>query len=384
MKVTFETNEVLPRLIGVASVINAKNAIPILSDVCVSVKNDSIILTASDGENWVTERADILSSDSETVFCTNAKDLISCLSTLSDENVTITLDEDRKQMTIDYVSGKMSLPYESSDDFPYPNINVDGASSVIVDSNIVKNSIKLAKSSTENSTIRPIMGGVHFKFREGKMTINGACHKRVVKIVEDAVLDNESEYTGFTLPQKASSVILSVLESVDGDVKLRFTDKVVSVSNKNFKITARLLEGAYPDCDMVIPKKSTVIVEVDNECMVQALRRVLSIDNANRLVVLSISSDDIKVSAEDVNYGRTSEESVGCDNKTNNELEICFNGDVLSETLKSIKNETVLFEMSEPERPALICSKDEKEREKYISVMMPMVIRNNLSQQQSQ
>lgn len=374
MKVTFEVNEVLPKLVDVASVINSKNSIAILSDVCITVGKENVVFTASDGENWVTERADILTSDMESTFCVIAKDIIGCMSALRDENVTLTLDENGKLMTLDYVSGKISLPYEPSDEFPKPNISVDGASEVIVNSSLVRNVIKLASASTENSVVRPIMSGVHFGFSDGMMTVNGASHMRVVKIVDEASLGEGALYNQFTLPPKASSVITSVLEGVDDDVKLKFTDKVMSVSNRNFKITVRLLEGKYPDCDMVIPKNNTVSIEVGKDVMMQALKHVLSIDNASRLVMLYLSADSITVSAEDVNFGRTSEESVKCNNYTERELRICFNGEVLSETLRTIENENVVFEMSEPTTPAIICSKDDAERGKYLSVLMPMII----------
>lgn len=380
MKVTFETNEVLPKLIDVASVINSKNSIAILSDVRIAVSGNNIILTASDGENWVTERADILASDMQATFCTVAKDIINCLRTLSDENVTLTLDEESMMMTLDYVSGKINLPYESADDFPTPNISVDGASEVIANSSMVKSLIKLAVASTENSVVRPIMTGVHFGFSDGKMVVNGASHKRFVKLVEEASLSDGAEYNQFTLPPKASSVITSVLEGLDEDVKLKFTDKVVSVSNRNFKITARLLEGNYPDCDMIIPKDNTVNIEVENERMVQALKHVLSIDNASRLVVLSLYGDSITISAEDINFGRTSEESVKCKNYTQSELKICFNGEVLSEALRSVDGDSVVFEMSEPKRPAIIYSSEDGSKDKYLSVLMPMVMQTPIVQ----
>ena len=379
MKVTFEVNEVLPKLVDVASVINSKNSIAILSDVCIIVQSEGIILTASDGENWVTERADVLSSDMEATFCTPAKDVINCLSTLRDENVTITLDEEAKMITLDYISGNIKLPYESADDFPKPNISVDGASEVVINSSLVRNVIKLAITSTENSVVRPVMSGVHFGFSDGRMTVNGASHMRLVKLVEDAVL-NSDEHTQFTLPPKASSVIMSVLDGVEEDAKLRFTDKAVSLSNRNFKITARLLEGIYPNCDMLIPKDNPVSVEVGRETMVQALRHVLSIDNASKLVVLSLNEDSVVVTAEDINFGRTSEESVKCKNYTQSELQICFNGEVLSEALRSIDGENVVFEMSTPTRPAVIYSSDSDSKDKYLNVLMPMVMQQPIVQ----
>lgn len=380
MRVTFEVNEVLPKLTDVASVINSKNGIAILSDVCFIVGNESIILTASDGENWVTERADVLTSDMEATFCTVAKDIINCLSTLHDENVTVTLDEEAKMMTLDYVSGKINLPYESADDFPRPNVSVDGAGEVIANGSIVRNVIKLASASTENSIVRPIMTGVHFGFSEGRMTVNGASHKRFVRLVEEVSVNNASEFRQFTLPPKAASVITGVLNGVEEDVKLKFTDKVVTVSNRQFKITARLLEGNYPDCDKIIPKENTVSIEVGRVMMVQALRRALSIDNASRLVVMSLHGDSVVVGAEDIEFGKTSEETVKCKNHTQNGLQICFNGEVLSEALRSIDGENVIFEMSEPEKPAVIYSSEGNGKDKYLNVIMPMVMQQPIVQ----
>ena len=344
------------------------------------VKNESVIFTASDGENWVTERADILTSDMDATFCTPAKDIINCLSTLRDENVTITLDEETKMMTLDYVSGKINLPYESADDFPRPNLSVEGASEVILNSSLVKDVINLASASTENSAVRPIMTGVHFGFSDGHMTVNGASHKRFVKLVEEASISSSSMYSQFTLPPKAQSVIASVLDGVDEDVKLKFTDRAVTVSNRSFKITARLLEGNYPECDKIIPSENTVSIEVERETMVKALRHVLSIENTSRLVILSLHEDSVVVSAEDINFGRTSEEIVKCKNYTQNELQICFNGEVLSEALRSIDGEKVIFDMSEPTRPALIYSSGDNGKDKYLNVLMPMVMQQPIVQ----
>lgn len=380
MKVTFETNEVLPKLTDVASVIDSKNNISILSDVCITVSSENIIFTASDGENWVTERADVLASDMHATFCTVAKDIVNCLKTLADENVTLTLDEESSMMTLDYVSGKINLPYESAEDFPKPNLSAEGASETIVNGSIVRNAIKLANTATENSVVQPIMGGVHFGFSEGKMTVNGACHKRIVKLVEEASLDDGDVIDQFTLPPKASFVITRVLEGVDNDVKLKFTDKVVSISNRNFRITARLLEGNYPNCDTVIPKNSSINIEVEKERILQALKHVLSIDNASRLVVLSLHGDSITVSAEDVNFGRTSEESVKCKNHTQSELNICFNGEIMSEALRCIDGENVVFEMTEARRPAIIYSSEDGSKDKFLSVLMPMVLQTPIAQ----
>lgn len=372
MKVVFETNCVLPKLSQVASVINSKNNIPILGDVCFTVNADSMILTGSDGELWVTERVEILDSDTNVTFCVSAQDIIKCLSSLKDEVVTMTLDEEKKTLTCDYGRGNINIPYESAEEYPRPMMDMNESYEIILPSSSLRNAIELTQTAIANDELRPIMNGIHFDFIDSSMTCNTCNFLKMVKYRKTFSTMNAT-HAWFTLPKKPSSLLQSILSDIDEDVKLRFTSQAVSVSNKDFKVTARLLEGNYPDCDRIIPQETTIAVEVDSNEMVQALRHVLTVDNSGNLVTLTFVGNEITVSAEDITFGRSATETIKCINNTQEEFSICFSGVALTEMLKNISDDKVVIEMVEPKKPAIIYAKSAFHRDEYMSLIMPMV-----------
>ena len=369
MKVEFKTTDVLPKLTQVASVINAKSNLLVLMSVCITIKGDSVIITASDGETWITERAGIISSEEDCVFCVNAQDILKCLRTLDDVTVTMTFDDEKKILTCDYGKGKMNMPYSVADDFPRPVLNMDEAGELVVASDTVLKAIELTRTAIASDDLRPIMNGIHFDFANGNMMCCSCNFYKMVRFCNEI----NSELTGnFTLPQKTTSLIQSVLSSFNDDVKIRFTDKAISVSNQNFKITSRLLEGDYPNVNFLVPKETIAKVYVSNDDMVQALKHVLSVYNNGAFVQLTFKDGEIVINAEDFNFSKSATETVPCKYESEDEFSICFNGDMLIDLLKNIDNDTVVFEMIHPEKPAMLYSNGEMNVSQYLSLIMPM------------
>ena len=115
-KLYFKTSEVLPSLMQVAKVVSPKNTLPILGDILFKVHDSStLVLTASDGETWVSTKTPILDGDEGLSFCIDAKDITSTLSSLSGRDVTLTLDETSTVLDGKYDNGEFSLPFESSE-----------------------------------------------------------------------------------------------------------------------------------------------------------------------------------------------------------------------------------------------------------------------------
>lgn len=380
MKVVFETNCVLPKLSQVASVINSKNSFPILGDVCFTVNTDSMILTGSDGEVWVTERAEILNSDSSESFCVSAQDIIKCLSSLKDEVITMTLDEEKKTLTCDYGRGNINMPYDSAEEYPRPMIDMNESYEIVIPSVSLRNAIELTQTAIANDELRPIMNGIHFDFTDNRMTCTTCNFLKMVKCCK-TLSNTNATHAWFTLPKKPSTLLSSVLSDTESDVKVRFTNQAVSVSNKDFKVTARLLEGNYPDCDRIIPQDIAITVEVDSNEMIQALKHVLSVDNSGNLVTLTFVGNEVTINAEDINFGRSATETIRCINNTKNEFSICFSGVVLMEMLKNVNDKMVVIEMSEPKKPAIIYAEKVFQRDEYLSMVMPMV-KNPVTQPQ--
>ena len=94
MEIKLQAKELSAKLKMAAKIVNSKNALPILGDVLFETKNDVLMITTSDGEQWLSQKCSIISYDQEMRFCINASDFMNAINNLNDfkfKNINIFL-----------------------------------------------------------------------------------------------------------------------------------------------------------------------------------------------------------------------------------------------------------------------------------------------------
>jgi DNA polymerase-3 subunit beta len=381
-KLTINVDEVLPSLAQVAGVVNAKSPLPILSNVVfvtrmgASVEERAFSLTASDSETWVTMAVPSVAFDEEMRFCVNAADIVKVLSNLKGRQVEMVLDHESHTIKCSYGKGRFVLPFESTDDFPLPSMDMDGAYERYMNPANLQRALEKTSFAIANEKLRPIMNGVHFDLFNYGMVAVATDGQKLAKYTDKTVrldVPDDSE-CGFTLPKKPVGLLLGLLNGCDTEVKLTFNEKCVSVSNGDFKLLTRLLEGNYPKYDRVIPQDNNVETIVPKAEMIEALKRVLPMGNASsELVKLSFTMGTVTISAEDFNFSKSADENIDCD-FASQELAIGFNGGYLLEVLQNIDGDDVKVCLKEPSRAGLFKPTDDDDTEEYISLLMPIFV----------
>jgi len=377
MEIKLQAKELSAKLKMAAKVINQKNSLPILGDVLLETKNDVLLITASDSEQWLSQKCQTISYDQEMRFCVNASDFMNAINNLGDMPITITLDEQTKTFTCEYGDGKgkFSMPYEEANEFPLSNIDTEDTKDFIIDGKKVLKAIELIGFATANDELRPVMNGIHFDFFADGMVCATSDGHKLARYKDKTITSNNENGTtpNFTLPKKPANILMSILSALDGDIKVAFNDKAISINNKDFKLTARLLEARYPNYEAVIPKNNPITITVDKVLLLNALKRVLPMANdMSYLVVLDFKQGQVMVSANDIDYCTSASETITCD--CDSEIKIGFNGTVLIEILKNISDENVVIELLEPSRAVVFYSAVELTRDEYLSLCMPMLI----------
>lgn len=376
MEIKVQAKSLAAILKTAAKVTNSKNALPILGDILFETKNDVLMATVSDGEQWLSQKCEIISCDQEFKFCVNATEFTSTINNLGDMPITITLDEQTKVFTCEYGNGngKFSMPYEDANEFPLSNIDTTDTKYIIVDSKKVLKAIELTGFATENDELRPIMNGVHFDFFADGMVCATTDGQKLARYKDKSITREDDGTTPkFTLPKKPSNILMNILGTTDGDVKLSFNDKAIYINNKDFKLTARLLEARYPNYEAVIPKDNPITITTDKNSLLNALKRVLPMaDDLSNLVVLEFKQGCVTISATNVDFSKSAQETVNCDCES--KINIGFKGSTLVEILKNINDDNVVIELSDPSRAGVFYSAFELTRDEYLSLCMPMLI----------
>lgn len=381
--IKFQTEDFLPSLAMVNTVVLAKNTLPVLSDVRIETKADGnggtyAELMTSDSETWLQMKAPLAEAEVGIVICIEAKGLLQALRNLGGKPVTMEIDDSKHIVKCDYGNGHFSLPYEDAQDFPLPMAAPDGAKTKLMDAKKMLTAIEKAGFATANDELRPVMNGVHFDFLPTCMIAVASDGHKLAKYVDLTVTCDEIEPSGFTMPKKPCSTLLNVLGStVAGDIKVMFNDRCFTVNNTQFKMSARLIEGRYPNYDSVIPKDNDRIVTIAKNDFVAALKRVLPMGNANsELVALSFSMGMMTISAEDFDFSKSASENVGCD-YAQEEFTIGFKGSTLLQLLQNIDTDNVKVMLKDPSRAGVLCEDKPNGVYEYTSLIMPMLIQND-------
>lgn len=374
MEIKVQSKELLQKLKMAAKVVNSKNALPILGDFLIETKGDVILVTVSDSEQWLSLKCPIISCDGDARFCVASADFLRAIDNLNDVVVTLALEESTHTITCDYGNGKFTMPYENADEFPLANMNADDLKEIIIDGKKVLKAVELTGFATANDELRPVMNGIHFDFfADGMVCATSDGHKLARYKDKTITLDIGETVPNFTLPKKPSNILMSILSNVEGDVKISFNDKALYVNNRDFKLSARLLDFKYPNYESVIPNNNTITITADKNSLINALKRVLPMANdASNLVELDFAQGQVTVSAKDIDFSKSASETVTCDCDT--ELKIGFKGSTLIEILRNISDDNIVIELSDPSRAGVFFSAFEMTRDEYLSLCMPMLI----------
>ena len=366
MEIKVNSNELAKKLEQVTKVVATKSAIPILSDVLVETKGNVMLLTTSDSEVWLSIKCPLLGNFDGLKFCVNARDLLELVKNLNDGEVTISIDEESQQMLCDYGNGNFYMPYDNASEFPMPNMESENPSSVIVDGKNIMKAIELTSFAVGNSTIRPIMNGIHFVFSESGMTASATNAYKVAVYNDNSI--KRDVHIEFTMPKKPSVILSSMLSSVDGDIKISFGASAVSISNTNFKLSARLLEGKFFDCESLTKGIRPISVTIDKVSILQALKRVMPMTNeTSNLVVMFFEQGQVTVTADNAVFGKSASETVKCDCDT--ELRIGFKCSDIIELFKNIDDDNIVMEMEDSMKGAIVYASSTYTRDEYVSLL---------------
>lgn len=384
MKIKFNTDELLPVIGNCAAIVNSKNSLPILSNILVEsndLQND-IVVTTSDGETWLSCKANVIESDKNVRFCVNANDIYKALSNLKGKVVEFDINEQKHIVTCKHDTGRFSLPIETCENFPKATIiasdEENGVTTKIFKSCDILNAVKKTCFAISSDELRPVMNGIHFDFfKDCMVSVASDGHKLVkfknMDITMGDGVDNEP-INGFTLPQKPSMLLANILSGMEGEnVKLVFDEHVVVINNKDFKLTTRLIEGNYPNYDRVIPKDNNINVKVRKNDIINALKRVMPMSNqTSELISLKFTKRLLNIEAVDFDFSKSANESVSCDNDF--EMTIGFKGSMLLSVLQNIDGEDLNIFLKDPSKAAIFCPTTKNGNTEYTSLLMPMLV----------
>lgn len=378
--IKFQSAELLPALSLSSKVINTKNVMPILGDFRIEViDNNELLITASDGETWLTMKAQATEAQYATL-CIEARSLLQVITNLNGKDISMEIDDSKHIVNLKYDKGHCTLPYDEATEYPKPNCEFQEWNKIRA--SLINDAICRASFAVGNDELRQVMNGVHFDFLQDGMVSVATDAKKLVKMKNTTITHSQdTQDTQFTLPTKPCNLLLNLFAKTgnidEADINFAFDEKNVEFHGGFFHLTARLVEGRYPNYNAVIPKESTKFATIGKEEFLTALKHVLPMGSAQtQLVALrfeTVITSGVTIVAQDVDFNKSAQEFVECE-YAGEEITIGFNGASLMQLVQNTAGEKFILAMDTPQRAGVITEAQENQEYQYTSIIMPMLV----------
>jgi DNA polymerase-3 subunit beta len=334
----------------VAGVVEARNTIPILSNVLVSVGRTSVVVTGTDMDVWA-ERHHSLTADEAFSFTVEAGLMArvaaklpadgEALVKVADGKLTLSVGRSRFSMSTLPVDDFPSLPRgEFEAEFEMPAIYLAAAFDQVAHC-----------ISTEET--RYYLNGVFVHApSDGDLRFATTDGHRLARCAV-ALPDGAEALPDVIIPRKVVKLLLPLLGRYEGNVDVRISRKRVRFEIGSTTIDAKTIDGEFPDYTRVIPSIHTAVLSITRDSLAQAVARVATISTEKtRAVKFELDSDLLVLSVSSSETG-TAREEVPCAWPMHQPLTIGFNAKYLGEMLGHMSADTIEATFTDSAAPSL-------------------------------
>ncbi len=381
MKIRASRNDLYNAVNKVKTVITRKTVLPILSHILLEAKQDgntgdSLTITSSDLRVNI-ECTIPCEVEEEGQLTISADRFFTAMSSFPDEEVTINLQENRV-VEILCAKIKMRLFSMSPQDFP-PVRPFEGVEPIKLPQKDLKELFEKTSFAICTDQARYNLTGLLIEIDDGKVTCVSTDGRRMALCRYRSDKIDSSMRRKVTVPGKVISEVQRLLQD-DGEVQIFLDENQVAFSLDSVRLTSALIEGSFPNYEMVIPKKHDKEVFLDKGIFMESVVRARGMTNERfNSVRFNISANTmlLRVSTPDVGEY---EEEIGAEYE-GDDIEIAFNPDFVLDVLRTLDTETVAFILKDANSPGVIkpVLKDEKKdtpkvSDDHINVIMPIRI----------
>jgi DNA polymerase-3 subunit beta len=371
MKFSVQSSELQKALAKTISVVPSRSTLPILENLLFEVHTGNLKITATDLEISISVSLEIKSSENGTIAIP-AKRIFDTVRALPDTLITFSIDTESNKIKMKTENGEYTLTGETADEFPaIPEFK--GDSELLIDTSVFQHVIDKTIFAVSTDELRPSMMGVLLQINKGEFRAVATDGHRLVRLI-NKTLGSSKFGKDIIIPAKALGLVGKV--SAGAQTKLSINNTHIVFRFDGVSLVSRLIEEKYPNYESVIPLDNEKKLIVNKHEMLQSVRRVSLYSNSTtHQIRMSLSKDEVRMTAEDVDFGSEAKEKFSCD-YNGDEMEIGFNSAYIVDILSHIDGDEVEFSLNSPNKAAIVHPHEQKDGEDLLMLVMPVRLNN--------
>ena len=377
MKFIVSSTDLLSHLQAISRVINSKNSLPILDNFLLQLEGNTLTMTASDIETTLITSMEVETAEGNGKVAVASRLLLDTLREFSEQPLSFNINDSNLAMVITSPNGSYNFIGQNGDEYPrMPQLQED-ARTLTLDVPSLLGGISKTLFCTADDELRPVMNGVFFDIAADRLTLVATdAHKLVrykTKHTSSTIVEGD-EAVSFILPKKPATMLKNILPKESGEVQINFDKKNAYFKLANYTMICRQVEGRFPNYNAVIPTTNPYKIIIDRATLLNAMKRVSVFANqASNLVKLAFADNTILISAQDIDFSISAEETITCQ-FTGEPIKIGFKSSFLIEILGNINASDIVMELSDASRAGLILPFENEKDEEILMLLMPMLL----------
>ena len=350
-------------------IVDKKNSLPILSNILIEAKDNSLTLSSTDMDISIIEKIDcnVFEDGSTTI---NSQILYDIVRKINDNSEIEIISNDGKLLTLRADGSRFSLACLPKED--YPIIDQENSGNTIkINSKIIFKLIDKTKFAISNEETRYFLNGLYFNItnesNKNIVTLVGTDGHRLAKF-SHYIEDNIDQISGVIIPKKTIYELSKLLSEIDENIKISISSNKIIFYIGNITFISKLIDGSFPDYKRVIPKDNSNVLKINREILLSAVDRVSTIANEKSPVIkFKLLNNNLNLNTIN-NESSTASEDLVID-YDGDEIEIGFNSKYIMDIVNNLEDNEISINLKNNTSPIIAL---ESSNSNLVYVLMPM------------
>jgi DNA polymerase III subunit beta len=362
MKIECQIEKIKNALITVDRMTGKNLTLPVLGSILWVATNKKLILRSTN-LNLGIEVEVPAKIDKDGVVAVRSDVLISLFSQLGGGNVVFELINGNLKVTTKSSTIILKgMPYED-----FPTIPIVTGDEVLIPAKKFIEGIRSVYYGASVSEIKPEIGSVYIYPEEDMLVFVSTDSFRLAE--KKVKIKQKLNFPGILIPYKNTVEIIKVLDGVDTDVKITLAKNQISFSLPNVYLTSRVVDGAFPDYKLIIPKSPITQATVLKQDFISSLKisNVFS-DKFNQVTLVVKPKEKVfEVESKNADIGENTTILAGA--LSGEDVSANFNYKYILDCFQSISGDSLNLELNGSNRPMIIKAVGDAS---FMYLVMPM------------
>ncbi len=360
MRIRCVKEDMLNAVQSAQRVVSSRVVMPVLTGISLRSEGDRLEIRATDLELSLHTAFDC-KTEEEGAAVVNAKLLGEILRNLSSE--TLSMEKTGNDLMIKDERSSFLLRTMPSEDFPVlPEVNEAALQGL--PGGVLSTALNQVKSAVSKDERRMILTGVLFDIQKERINLVGTdSYRLAMSTIElEAAAPVERE---MIVPGRAIQELVRWQDN-ERPVDVFTSEGQIRFLQGEKSLTARLIEGRFPNYGDFIPKETTVKAVFNRGELENAVKRMSLVAPT---ILMKVAGDQAELESNAAEIGEARE---NIRVEAEGSIEIAFNAEYLKDGIDAIGGEKAELAMVDAEKPALIRA---VEQDAYRYVLMPVRIK---------